>query len=58
MPETSSSKDRICSLTRWQVIGKLWLRDLELTAWRVLHADHTSADPSRREAFFDAWTSV
>ncbi|MCX5127939.1 hypothetical protein OOK25_30225 [Streptomyces sp. NBC_00347] len=41
-----------------QVIGELWLRDLELTAWRVLHADHKSADPSRREAFFDAWTSV
>lgn len=41
-----------------QVIGELWLRDLELTAWRVLHADHTSADPARRKAFLDAWTSI
>ncbi|MFF8260860.1 hypothetical protein [Streptomyces virginiae] len=41
-----------------QVIGELWLRDLELTAWRVLHADHKSADPAERKAFFDAWTSV
>lgn len=38
-----------------QVIGELWLRDLELTAWRVLHADHKSADPAERKAFLDAW---
>ncbi|MEF9906917.1 hypothetical protein [Streptomyces sp. P9-A2] len=41
-----------------QVIGELWLRDLELTAWRVLHADRRSDDPAGRKAFFDAWTSV
>ncbi|GAX58875.1 hypothetical protein SO3561_10450 [Streptomyces olivochromogenes] len=41
-----------------QVIGELWLRDLELTAWRVLHADHRSDDPAGRTAFLDAWTSV
>ncbi|MEU7553387.1 hypothetical protein AB0B01_13740 [Streptomyces sp. NPDC044571] len=41
-----------------QVIGELWLRDLELTAWRVLHADHKSADPAGRKAFLDAWTSI
>ncbi|MFD0006565.1 hypothetical protein ACFVJ4_29600 [Streptomyces sp. NPDC127178] len=41
-----------------QVIGELWLRDLELTAWRVLHADRRSDDPAGRKAFLDAWTSV
>ncbi|MFH8736065.1 hypothetical protein [Streptomyces sp. NPDC017964] len=41
-----------------QVIGELWLRDLELTAWRVLHADHRSADPTGTKTFLDAWTSA
>ncbi|MFD3333928.1 hypothetical protein ACFWV1_14980 [Streptomyces sp. NPDC058700] len=41
-----------------QVIGELWLRDLELTAWRVLHADRGSDDPAARKAFLDAWSSV
>ncbi|WP_327410424.1 hypothetical protein OG458_35875 [Streptomyces sp. NBC_01281] len=41
-----------------EVIGELWLRDLELTAWRVLHADRRSDDPAGRKAFLDAWTSV
>ncbi|MEU2334646.1 hypothetical protein ABZ608_13745 [Streptomyces sp. NPDC013172] len=41
-----------------QVIGELWLRDLELTAWRVLHADRRSDDPAGRKAFLDAWTSA
>ncbi|MFE2672651.1 hypothetical protein [Streptomyces hygroscopicus] len=41
-----------------QVIGELWLRDLELTAWRVLHADHKSPDAAGRNAFIEAWTSV
>lgn len=41
-----------------QVTGELWLRDLELTTWRVLHADHRSDDPAGRTAFLDAWTSV
>ncbi|MET7542620.1 hypothetical protein [Streptomyces sp. NPDC005507] len=41
-----------------QVIGELWLRDLELTAWHVLHADRRSDDPAGRKAFHDAWTSV
>ncbi|MFI1406635.1 hypothetical protein [Streptomyces griseofuscus] len=41
-----------------QVIGELWLRDLELTAWRVLHADRRSDDPAGRKTFLDAWTSV
>ncbi|WP_030979167.1 hypothetical protein OG894_12750 [Streptomyces sp. NBC_01724] len=41
-----------------QVIGELWLRDLELTAWRVLHADRRWDDPAGRKAFVDAWTSV
>lgn len=41
-----------------QVIGELWLRDLELTAWRVLHADHKSPDGAGRNAFIEAWTSV
>ncbi|MEV6547111.1 hypothetical protein AB0M57_00205 [Streptomyces sp. NPDC051597] len=39
-----------------RVIGELWLRDLELTAWRVLHADRRSDDPAGRRAFVDAWT--
>ncbi|MFJ4626962.1 hypothetical protein [Streptomyces sp. NPDC088847] len=29
-----------------EVIGEMWLRDLELTAWRVLHADRRSDDPA------------
>ncbi|MFF0191310.1 hypothetical protein [Streptomyces sp. NPDC005244] len=41
-----------------EVIGELWLRDLELTAWRVLHAHRRSDDPAGRQAFLDAWTSV
>ncbi|MGY6021644.1 hypothetical protein [Streptomyces spinosirectus] len=41
-----------------EVIGELWFRDLELTAWRVLHADRRSDDPAGRKAFLDAWTSV
>lgn len=49
--------DRLPDL-KTQVIGELWLRDLELTAWRVLHADHRSADPEGRKAFLAAWTDV
>ncbi|MFG2831720.1 hypothetical protein ACGFWI_30320 [Streptomyces sp. NPDC048434] len=41
-----------------QVIGELWLRDLELTAWRVLHADRRSDDSAGRKAFLEAWTSI
>ncbi|MFD9539954.1 hypothetical protein [Streptomyces sp. NPDC060022] len=41
-----------------QVIGELWLRDLELTAWHVLHADRGSDDPAGRKAFLEAWTNV
>ncbi|MFF1280732.1 hypothetical protein [Streptomyces sp. NPDC058299] len=41
-----------------QVIGELWLRDLELTAWRVLHAERRWDDPAGRQAFVDAWTSA
>ncbi|MFH9707026.1 hypothetical protein ACH4MW_00295 [Streptomyces luteogriseus] len=48
--------DHLPDLTS-QVIGELWLRDLELTAWRALHADRRSDHPAGRKAF-DAWTSV
>ncbi|MEU2159421.1 hypothetical protein ABZ532_31325 [Streptomyces sp. NPDC019396] len=41
-----------------QVIGELWLRDLELTAWHVLHADRRADDPAGRKAFLEAWTSA
>jgi hypothetical protein len=41
-----------------QVIGELWLLDLEFTAWRVLHADCRSDDPAGRKAFLDAWTTA
>jgi hypothetical protein len=41
-----------------EAIGELRLRDLELTAWRVLHADHRSDDPVGRKAFLDSWMSV
>ncbi|MEV6947931.1 hypothetical protein AB0N07_39555, partial [Streptomyces sp. NPDC051172] len=41
-----------------QVIGELWLRDLELTAWRVLHADRRWDDSVGRQAFLDAWTDA
>ncbi|CAM5337361.1 hypothetical protein SAMN05428938_8215 [Streptomyces sp. KS_5] len=40
-----------------QVTGEPWLRDLELTARRVLHADHKSPDAAGRNAFIEAWTS-
>ncbi|MEU0176507.1 hypothetical protein ABZ178_24650 [Streptomyces massasporeus] len=49
--------DHLPDLTT-QVIGELWLQDLELTAWRVLHADRRSDRPAGRKAFLDAWTSV
>ncbi|MET7498313.1 hypothetical protein [Streptomyces sp900116325] len=32
-----------------QVIGELWRRGLELTAWHVLHADRRSDDPAGRK---------
>lgn len=41
-----------------QVIGELWLRNLELTAWHVLHADHRSDDPAGRRAFLEAWSNA
>lgn len=43
-----------------QVIGELWLRDLELTAWRVLHADRRCARQSHRAcgARADLWRAV
>ncbi|MEW2634228.1 hypothetical protein AB0903_21940 [Streptomyces sp. NPDC048389] len=41
-----------------QVIGELWLRDLELTAWHVLHADRRADDPTGRKAFLEAWTNA
>ncbi|MFD3511640.1 hypothetical protein [Streptomyces sp. NPDC058657] len=41
-----------------QVIGELWLRDIELTAWRVLHAGHRADDAAGRTAFADAWTGI
>ncbi|MEU1220295.1 hypothetical protein [Streptomyces microflavus] len=41
-----------------QVIGELWLRDLELTAWHVLHADRRSDGPAGRKAFLEAWTNA
>ncbi|MET7503244.1 hypothetical protein [Streptomyces microflavus] len=41
-----------------QVIGELWLRDLELTAWHVLHADRRSDDPAGRKAFLEAWSNA
>ncbi|MFH9466845.1 hypothetical protein ACH4LT_06055 [Streptomyces clavifer] len=40
------------------VIGELWLRDLELTAWHVLHADRRSDDPAGRKAFLEAWSNA
>ncbi|MFI5679884.1 hypothetical protein [Streptomyces cellulosae] len=49
--------DHLPDLTS-QVIGELWLRDLELTTWRVLHAERRSDDPAGRKAFLDAWPSV
>nr|WP_186337972.1 MULTISPECIES: hypothetical protein [Streptomyces] len=36
-----------------RVLGDLWLRDLELTAWRVLHADQKGTDPTRRQTGLD-----
>ncbi|WP_405862409.1 hypothetical protein OG407_28790 [Streptomyces sp. NBC_01515] len=33
-----------------EAIGELWFRDLELTAWRVLHADRRSGDPARPQS--------
>ena len=39
-------------------LGELWLRDLELTAWRVLHADRVRLDLARREAFSEAWKNA
>ncbi|MFF8386073.1 hypothetical protein ACF053_20810 [Streptomyces kanasensis] len=55
--EALAESDHLPDL-KTQVIGELWLRDLELTAWRVLHADRGSDDPAGRKAFVDAWTGV
>lgn len=39
--------------------GELWLRDVELTAWRVLYAARRGqAGPEERDAFREAWKSV
>ncbi|MGW4235114.1 hypothetical protein ACWEF9_38685 [Streptomyces sp. NPDC004980] len=41
-----------------RVIGELWLRDLELTAWHVLHSGRRSDGPAGRKAFLEAWSNV
>jgi hypothetical protein len=38
-----------------EVIGELWLRDVELTAWRVLYADRRPTGWEERQQFQDAW---
>ncbi|MXM64004.1 hypothetical protein GR925_11230 [Streptomyces sp. HUCO-GS316] len=43
---------------RSQVIGELWLRCLELTPWRVLHAERRWDDSAGRQAFVDAWAGA
>lgn len=41
-----------------QTLGGLWLRDLELTAWRVLHAVSQPGDTRARQQFRDAWKNA
>ncbi|WP_307679889.1 hypothetical protein [Streptomyces sp. V4I2] len=38
--------------------GELWLRDVQLTAWRVLYADHAPLGWEERMAFREEWKSV
>lgn len=40
------------------IVGSLWLRDLEITAWRVLFADRQQTGPAEREAFHDVWKNI
>lgn len=37
------------------ILGEAWLRDVELTAWRVLLSTRPDDDPADRERFRQAW---
>lgn len=39
-------------------LGELWLRDAEMTAWRLLHADRRTATWQAQTAFRDGWKNV
>ena len=40
-----------------QHIGELWLRDAQITAWRVLLAGHSNGTKNRGQ-FFEAWQNA
>lgn len=40
------------------IAGNLWLRDLQLTAWRVLFAARQQTGPAERKAFHDVWKKL
>ncbi|AJC62057.1 hypothetical protein [Streptomyces sp. 769] len=39
-------------------LGELWLRDVEMTAWRVLYADRTPDSWEAQEKFRKAWKGI
>ncbi|GAA1913284.1 hypothetical protein GCM10009837_42480 [Streptomyces durmitorensis] len=57
-PDRPSRPSTRCPAPKAQAIRELWLRDLALTTWHVLRADHRSHDPAGRKAFLGAWTSI
>lgn len=50
--------ERLSPLKEPEQQGELWLRDVQLTAWRVLYADHTALGWEERMALRDEWESV
>ncbi|MEV8033620.1 hypothetical protein [Streptomyces sp. NPDC086182] len=50
--------DRISPLKERERIGELWLRDVQMTAWHALYADHASMSWDERRAFREEWKNV
>ncbi|MFF4519244.1 hypothetical protein [Streptomyces mirabilis] len=48
----------ISPLKEPELLGELWLRDAQLTAWRVLHTDHAPLEWDAYAAFREGWKSV
>lgn len=50
--------ERFTAVRQLERNGELWLRDFQLTAWRVLYAAHFPLDRDQREAFREGWKNL
>ncbi|MEU9125100.1 hypothetical protein AB0C96_35585 [Streptomyces sp. NPDC048506] len=51
-------EDQLSPLKQAEGNGELWLRDIQLTAWRVLYAASTPLGWEERMAFREGWKSI